>query len=512
MDRKQMLGRLRGRREPWDLAVIGGGATGVGIALDAAARGYDAILLEQNDFGKGTSSRSTKLAHGGVRYLKQGNIPLVVEALRERALMRRNAPHLVRDLAFVVPNYHWWEGPFYGAGLRLYSRLAGKYGFGPSLRLSRAETLEHLPAINAAGLRGGVLYYDGQFDDTRLLIHLARTAAARGAVLLNYVRVTGLEPGGVTARDEETGEEFRVPARMLINAAGPFADAIRRMAGRDRPMIAQSQGVHLVLDGSFLGGERALMVPHTPDGRVLFALPWYGHTLVGTTDTPIAAPSLEPVPMDQEVEFILSTAGRYLGKPPTRGDVLSAWAGIRPLVRSSKAAATAALSRDHTIRVEGPGLLTIAGGKWTTYRRMAEDCVNRAAESAALPKRPCVTRELNIHGYHLEADKFGALAPHGADAPAIEELMRNEPSLAQPLHQRLPYRAAEAVWAARHEMARTVEDVLARRTRALFLDARAAMEMAPQTAALLARELGRDAVWEAEQVRRFRDLARGYLT
>jgi glycerol-3-phosphate dehydrogenase len=517
MKRGEMLNRLRERREKWDMAIIGGGATGVGCAVEAASRGYSVVLLERSDFGKGTSSRSTKLAHGGVRYLEQGNIPLVMEALKERGLMRRNAPHLVHDLAFVVPSYDWWEAPFYGVGLRLYDLLAGKYGFGRSRNLSREETLERLPTLRTDGLRGGVVYYDGQFDDTRLLIHMAETASEQGAVLLNYVRVHGLVCdgdgmiAGLEARDEETGEELRIEAKVAINATGAFCDTVRGMAGAVEPMIAPSQGVHLVFDGSFLGGESAIMVPHTRDGRVMFALPWHDHTLVGTTDTPIADATMEPVAFEQEIEFILSTASLYLRKAPNRADVLSVFAGIRPLVRAGDGGNTAALSRDHTVRIEQSGLVTIAGGKWTTWRRMAEDCVDQSAMIGGLEERPSVTKELKIHGFHESAEEFGELEVYGADAPAIQEMMRAQPLLSERLHAQLPYRAAEVVWGARFEMARTVEDVLARRTRALFLNARAALAMAPRTAELMADELGRDAAWAATQVERFREVASRYV-
>ena len=517
MNRKDLLGRVRESREKWEMVVIGGGATGIGVAVDAASRGYRVALLEQSDFGKGTSSRSTKLAHGGVRYLEQGNVPLVLEALRERGLMRRNAPHLVHDLAFVVPSYDWWEAPFYGLGLRVYDLLAGRYGFGRSRNLSREETLERLPTLRTDGLRGGIVYYDGQFDDARLLVHLARTAVEQGAVLLNYARVRGMIHGphgylaGVEAQDEESGEVFRIESRVVINAAGAFCDAVRRMAGSGDPMIAPSQGVHLVFDGSFLGGESAIMVPRTQDGRVLFALPWHGHTLVGTTDTPVHEATLEPVALEEEIDFILSTAGAYLRQPPTRSDILSVFAGIRPLVKSGDGVGTSALSRDHSIRIEQSGLVTICGGKWTTYRRMAEDCVDQAAMIGELEERPCVTRDLRIHGFHPSAEAFGHLDVHGADAPAILEMMRAEPALSERLHPRLPYQAAEVVWAARFEMARTVEDALARRTRALFLDARAALEMAPRVAELMARELGRDADWAAEQVAEFRGVTERYI-
>jgi glycerol-3-phosphate dehydrogenase len=518
MNRPELVGRLRSHPEPWDLLIIGGGATGMGCAVDAASRGYDVALIEQHDFGKGTSSRSTKLVHGGVRYLEQGNISLVMEALRERGIMRENAPHLVSDLAFVVPNYAWWEAPFYGIGLRLYDVLAGKYGFGASRNLSREETLEQLPALKVEDLRGGVVYYDGQFDDTRLLVHLAMTAVEQGAAVINYcpavslLKKTGGMIAGAVARDSESGDEFEIHARTVINATGCFSDGVRRLADANAaPMVAPSQGVHLVLDGSFLRGDAAIMVPHTSDGRVMFAIPWHGHALVGTTDTSIDHVSLEPVPFEQEIHFILETAGKYLARPPARSDILSVWAGIRPLVKSASGASTASLSRDHSIHIDPNGLLTIAGGKWTTYRHMAEDCVDQAAVLAGLDDRDCVTRRLRVHGYHHHASKFGHLAPYGSDAVAIQEMIRNHPERGQPLHPALPYVEAEVIWAARWEMARTVEDVLSRRTRALLLNTRAAIEMAPRVAQLLAGELGHGETWQHDQVATFTNLAAAYL-
>jgi glycerol-3-phosphate dehydrogenase len=513
-----MLSRLALHTAPWDMVVVGGGATGVGVAVDAASRGYEVLLLEQSDFGKGTSSRSTKLVHGGVRYLEQGNISLVMEALKERGFLRQNAPHLVSDLAFVVPNYDWWEAPFYGIGLKLYNLLAGKYGFGASRILSREETLERLPTIKQEGLRGGVMYYDGQFDDARLLINLAQTAAEQGGTLLNYCRVSGFERGPegfvetVLARDLETGQDFRIEARVVINATGPFCDSVRQMADpAAQPIIAPSQGIHLVFHQSFLTGESAIMVPHTSDGRVMFAIPWHGHTLVGTTDTPVGEATLEPIALEQEIDFILNTAALYLDRAPTRADVLSVFAGIRPLVRAGGAANTSALSRDHTIHIDNSGLLTITGGKWTTYRHMAEDCVNQAATLARLPDQPCNTRTLHAHGFHRHPEKFGALGVYGSDAPAILDLVRADPALGELLHPELPYISAEVVWAARMEMARTVEDVLARRTRALFLNAAAAIAMTERVGELMARELKWDAGREAIEIERAREMAQGYL-
>jgi glycerol-3-phosphate dehydrogenase len=517
MNRDAMLEHVRARDVPWDVVVIGGGATGAGVAVDAASRGYSVLLLERHDFGKGTSSRSTKLAHGGVRYLARGDVALVREALRERGLMRQNAPHLVHERAFIVPSYARWTTLYYGLGLTVYNLLSGRQKFGPTRRLSKADTLARVPTLNANRLRGGIVYYDGQFDDARLLINLVTTATEHGATVLNYARVTELTRTtsgritGVRFRDEETGGELAVAARVVVNATGAFCDGVRRLAEPTAAqMVTPSQGIHLVFSRSFLPGDAAFVVPKTPDGRVMFAIPWHSHTLIGTTDVAVPDAHLEPVPTEREIEYVLETAGRYLQKPPTRADVLSTFAGIRPLVRTG-GKNTAALSRDHTIRVDDSGLLTITGGKWTTYRNMAEDCVNRAAELGQLGRRPCVTRALRIHGFRADAGQFGPLAVYGSDARAIEELIRADPELARPLHPDLPNTGAEVVWAARAEMARTIEDVLARRTRALFLNARAAIAMAPRTAELLARELGRDSAWQAAQVSTFCALAAGYL-
>jgi glycerol-3-phosphate dehydrogenase len=517
MNRTEMIRRIEAHPHSWDIIVVGGGATGVGVAIDAASRGYDVLLLEQSDFGKGTSSRSTKLAHGGVRYLEQGNIGLVMEALKERGLLVQNAPHLVHDMAFVVPNYDWWEAPFYGLGLKLYQLLAGKYGFGTSHILSKEETLEHLPTLKTEGLRGGAVYYDGQFDDARLLIHMAVTAHEQGATLLNYAEVTGLTKddqgfvNGITARDIETNTTFAATAKVVTNATGAFTDALRQKAEPSaEPMIVPSQGIHLVFDATFLPGNSAILVPHTSDGRVLFAIPWHGHTLVGTTDTPVPTATLEPVAMEQEIEFVLTTAGQYMSKAPTRSDVLSVFAGIRPLVRAPGATNTAALARDHVIHIDRSGMVTICGGKWTTYRRMAEDCVDQAALLAQLPEKPCVTHHLNIHGFHNASQQFGALAVYGSDAYDIRKLIDADARLSEQLHPALPYVKAEAVWAVRNEMARTVEDVLARRMRALFLNAHAALEMAPTVADLMAVELGWGEATRDQQLSAFRAMALNY--
>jgi len=498
------------------MIIVGGGATGVGVAVDAASRGYDVLLLERYDFGKGTSSRSTKLIHGGVRYLEQGNVPLVMEALRERGLLRQNAPHLVHDLQFIVPNYDWWEAPFYGVGLKMYDLLAGRYGFGSSRLLSKDEILEELPTIKTDGLRGGVIYFDGQFDDSRLLINLMQTAVEHGAVALNYAQVVQItksnngEVNGVAVMDVETGREFKATARVVINATGAFVDEVRRLAESDtEELLALSQGIHLVFDKNILPSESAIMVPHTADGRVMFAIPWHGHIVVGTTDTPIQEAVVEPKPIDHEIEFILETAKKYLSSSPSRSDVRSVFVGIRPLVNSKGVGKTSALSREHTIHIDKSGLLTICGGKWTTYRVMAEDCVHHAALVAQLEERPCQTRDLKIHGFtqHTLDNHLGV---YGADALGIEELIKGNPELRKPFHAALPYCPAEAIWAVRNEMALTVEDFLARRVRALFLNARAAIEMAPKVAQVMAGELGKDEAWQGDQVRQFGRLAEQY--
>lgn len=517
MNREDVLARIQNPAYEWDFIIIGGGATGVGTAIDAASRGYQTLLLEQADFGQGTSSRSTKLIHGGVRYLQQGNISFVLEALKERGLLRQNAPHLVHNLPFVVPNYDWWEGPFYGIGLKLYDMLAGKHGFGQSKMLSKEETITHIPTIETAGLRGGVIYYDGQFDDARLVINMAETAVEQGGTLINYMKATSLIKSenmvrGVIAIDVETGKEFSLKAKVVINATGVFTDSICRMDDpQAETMISPSQGVHIVLDKSFLPGDSAIMVPHTDDGRVLFAIPWHDRVIVGTTDTPVKEIPLEPQPFPEEIKFLLSHTARYLTKDPTPGDVLSAFAGLRPLIKAADLENTAEISRDHSLHISRSGLVTITGGKWTTYRKMAEDTIDQAEILAHLDTKPCVTKTLQIHGYHKNADTFDDLAVYGSDAPAIQNLLHEKKSNNEQLHPKLLIRAGEVIWAVRYEMARTVEDFLSRRTRALLLDARASMAIAPQVAELMAKELGRNRSWKREQVRKYNELAERYL-
>jgi glycerol-3-phosphate dehydrogenase len=498
--------------EVFDICIVGGGATGLGAAVDAASRGHRVALVEQADFAKGTSSRSTKLVHGGVRYLKQGNIPLVMDALHERGRMARNAPHLVHDLAFVIPTYHWWEGPFYGIGMKVYDGLAGRLGFGASRGLSKEETLEQIPTIEPEGLTGGVVYHDGQFDDARLAIHLAMTAAEHGAKLANGVKCTGLvkEEGkvrGIEAKDMESGRTFTIRARSVINATGIFVDDLRRRDEEDaEKIVAVSQGVHLVLPKEFLPGDAAIMIPKTADGRVLFAVPWHDRVVVGTTDTPLSGRSLEPRALPEEIAFIMIHAARYLSRDPGPEDVLSVFAGLRPLVRSGSGSSTASLSRDHTILTAESGLITITGGKWTTYRKMAEDVINRVEEVASLEKRPCRTEDLRIHGATNEEIPEAHLQVYGSDAIAIRGMGETGK-----VHPALELTVGEVRWHARKEMARSVEDVLARRSRGLLLDARASIAAAPSVARILAEELGKGSAWEWAQTSDYTALARGYV-
>lgn len=518
MNRDKFLEKVREENDPWDVLIIGGGATGLGAAVDAASRGYRTLLLEQCDFAKGTSSRSTKLVHGGVRYLQQGNVSLVFEALHERGRLAENAPHLVRDLTFVLPAYSWWERPFYGIGLKLYDVLAGKRSLGKSHLLSRKQTLREMPGLKERHLRGGIVYHDAQFDDARLAIALAQTAVDLGAVVVNYVRVDGLLKNsrgrvrGVVARDVESGEDLEISARSVVNATGVFVDAIRKRDDPEaRPIISPSQGIHIVLDRSFLPSDNAMLIPRTADGRVLFAVPWHNRLLLGTTDTPVDEVSLDPRPLSEEIDYLLEYAGRYLERAPTRDDVLSTFAGLRPLVGSGDVDDTASISRDHVVRISKSGLITVTGGKWTTYRKMGQDTIDEAIRVGSLDKRPSTTADLRLHGWMKHGLSDDPLDIYGADRPRVEQIIRDVEGGAERLHPDLPHVFGEVVWAVRYEMARTVEDVLSRRTRALLLDAQAAIECAPAVADWMALELGYDGTWKDEQTQEFESLAEEYL-
>lgn len=518
MDRAKYLNEVNNFNDYWDVVVIGGGATGLGVGVDASSRGYKTLLLEMHDFSKGTSSRSTKLVHGGVRYLQQGDVSLVIEALHERGLLIQNAPHLVNHQSFIVPSYEWWNGPFYGIGLKVYDALAGKLGINKSENLSKEETLEKIPTLEPEGLRGGVIYYDGQFDDSRLSINLAQTMADEGGIPLNYMKVTGLHKNGqgfvegLKVQDMLDGSSMNINARVVINATGIFTDSILEMDNDDHKNIIQcAQGIHIVLDKEFLPGDSAIMVPHTDDGRVLFAVPWHNKVIVGTTDTPISKPTLEPVALEEEVEFILRHAAQYLTKNPSRKDVKSVFAGLRPLVKPADAKKTSEISRSHHLQVSESGLVTIAGGKWTTYRKMAEDTIDRAALVAGLELKECVTKELRIHGWLKNVDREDHLFVYGSDKVALQKLIDEEAGLAERLHPDLPYIKAEVIWAVRNEMAQTIEDVLSRRTRALLLNARASVEMAPEVGRLIAQEFGKDEKWVEQEVKEYTALAKNYI-
>jgi glycerol-3-phosphate dehydrogenase len=520
MKRSHTITQLSNPSTEWDMVIVGGGATGLGAAVDAASRGYKVALLEQSDFTKATSSRSTKLVHGGVRYLAQGDVGLVVEALHERGLMKENAPHLVKDQRFIIANYRWWEKPFYTLGLTMYDLLASKRAFGRSLPVSRKRVTDEIPQIVTKGLKGGVVYHDGQFDDSRMAINLLQTAAEQGAVCANYVKVTGLTKDasgkitGVEVYDSLGKRPFHLQAKVVINATGIFVDELMQMDVREKgKLVRPSQGVHLVVDKSFLGGDTAIMIPKTADGRVLFGVPWHGKVVLGTTDTPMNEFVMEPRALDEEIDFILRTAGTYLAKQPKREDVLSVFAGLRPLAAPKKntdGKKTKEISRSHKIIVSENGLLTITGGKWTTYRYMAEDVVNRAIAVAGLPRRKCVTKRLHIHGYKKEVNRKTFSYVYGSDYEKILLLQQENVGWGEKLHPRYDYTGIEVVWAVREEMAFTVEDVLARRLRLLFLDARAAIEIAPEVASLMAKELGEDAAWEKEQVDAFVEVAKEY--
>ncbi|MEE2971776.1 MAG: glycerol-3-phosphate dehydrogenase/oxidase [Planctomycetota bacterium] len=517
--REDMIGRLRS--ESFDVLVVGGGATGLGVAVDAASRGYRTALVEAEDFAKGTSSRSTKLVHGGVRYLEQLDVSLVIEALRERGLLYRNAPHIVRNLPFVVPHYKWWEGPFYGAGLKAYDLLAGRLNLSSSRRLSAEQVAAEIPNVERDGLRGGIRYHDGQFDDARLAISLALTAADHGAVVVNRCRVTGIRKDVVTCtgaivQDDATGEEFEVSARVVVNACGIFADEVRRLDDADAdPVIEPAQGVHIVLDREFQPSDTAIMVPHTDDGRVLFVIPWHHRVVVGTTDTPMPEAQLEPRPLPDEVEFILRNANRYLARDPGPEDVKSVFAGQRPLVHAGgRNGPTKSISRNHEVFVSSSGVVTIVGGKWTTYRKMAEDTMKHVVSVGGFEERPCITESLQVHGAMERDDPaLPAHDPHrmyGSDAPLVAAIAEADPDLAAPLHPDLPYTGAEVAFAVRHEMAFDLDDVLSRRTRSILIDAAAAAAVAPRVASIMAAELGRDQGWIDAQVDSFTALAEGY--
>lgn len=519
MNRGLLINELKKQADiTWDIIVIGGGATGLGIALDGASRGYKTLLLEQSDFAKATSSRSTKLVHGGVRYMAQGDLLLVMEALHERGLMLKNAPHLTFNQAFVIPIYTIWDAIMYTVGLKFYDILAGRLSLGKSYFISRKKTIERLPLLKNEGLIGGVVYHDGQFDDSRMALALGKACMANGGLVLNYFKVVSLlknEKGkisGVCARESVSGEEFNLKAKLVINATGIFADEVARMDNpASKPTIRPSQGVHIVLDRSFLNSDSAIMIPKTSDGRVLFAIPWYNEVVIGTTDTPIDKISLEPVALEKEINFILKTAELYMVNPPCRDDILCVYAGLRPLAADpDNPHSTKEVSRRHKITLSSSGLLSIVGGKWTTYRRMAEETIDRAVKEGFLEKRKCLTSDLKLTSLSKD-NSAGRLHIYGEGSAEIIKMTDENPGLGLPLHPGLPYTKAEIIWICRNEMPFTIEDILSRRTRALLLNARASSEISGEVAFILANELGFDLKWQNEQIESYNELVKNYI-
>ncbi|WP_215225169.1 glycerol-3-phosphate dehydrogenase/oxidase [Echinicola shivajiensis] len=518
MDRLGNIRKLKEAAEAWDIVVIGGGASGLGVALDALSRGLRVLLLEGNDFAKGTSSRSTKLVHGGVRYLAQGDVFLVWEALRERGRILQNAPHLASVQPFVIPIYSYWDKLKYMIGLKIYDWMSGRLSLGDSSYISKEEVGARLPTIKQEGLLGGVVYHDGAFDDARLALSVAQTCDDLGGCVLNYAKVTSLlksgdgRINGVRVKDVLEKKSYDVHARMVVNATGVFADKVLKLDEPDAPkMIRPSQGVHLVLPMEFLGSEDALMIPQTSDGRVLFAVPWLGKLVVGTTDTLRKKTKLEPEALSSEIDFILQTAGLYLLKKPNRKDVLAVFAGLRPLAAPKEGnAKTKEISRNHKVIISSSGLVTLTGGKWTTFRKMGEDTVDCFSDLTGKSVKKSESWKERIHGFGpilLE----GHWRQYGSDAMELLQMIKDEPEYAKILHKDYPYTVGEVVWAVRREMAMKLEDVLARRMRILFLDAKAAYEMAPLVAEVMAAELKQGDEWVMSELEDFKKTANKYM-
>ena len=504
------------KADQWDIVIIGGGASGLGAAVDSAKRGYKTLLLEKNDFAKGTSSRSTKLVHGGVRYLQNGDISLVIEALKERGIMKKNAPHLVKDMSFVIPFYDWWNSPFYGLGLKVYDMMAGKMGLGPSTLLNKDETIALINNVKKEGLKGGVIYHDGQFDDSRMAITLSLTATDLGATLINYAEVTDLVKEndliiGLEVLDRESGEKFTVKTRVVINATGIFSDQIVKMdQPKALPMIRPSQGVHLVLERAFLDGPHAIMIPHTSDGRVLFAVPWHDHVVLGTTDTPIDHADEEPKALEEEITFILSNASQYMTRKPKREDVKSVFAGLRPLAaQQGNSTQTKEVSRHHKVNVSTSGLISVLGGKWTTYRKMGEDTINTAALVGGLKEQKCKTKKLLLHGHDENTDINDPLNVYGADRHKIVSM--GKPQDNNSLSDKFYISKNLILWGIENEMAIHIEDVLARRVRCLFLDAKETLRIAPKVAEIMAAALNKEDQWIVQELKEFNTITQNYI-
>ena len=513
MNRTDSIAKLN-KFTQWDVVIIGGGASGLGIAVDASRRGYKTLLLEKYDFGKGTSSRSTKLIHGGVRYLQNGDITLVIESLKERGILKRNAPHLVKDLSFVIPTYDWWASPFYGIGMKIYDMMAGKLGLGKSIIISKEETEKLIPNVNKKGLRGGVIYHDGQFDDSRMAITLALSANSKKTALINYCNVDGLikkdnEITGLNFTDSINSKKYQINSKVVINATGVFAEEIIRM---DQPkiekMIQPSQGVHIVLERKFLKSKHAILIPQTSDGRVLFAVPWKDYVVVGTTDTHVKNASEEPAPLKEEIDFILKNASKYMTIKPKREDITSVFAGLRPLAATSNKQSTKEVSRSHKIDISPSGLISVLGGKWTTYRKIAEDTVDTLQAVGGLPERQCNTKTLPIFGYEPHSDWEDPMHYYGTESKKIKAIDHEKANLS--LSSKFFITENQIIWAIQKEMAISLEDVLARRTRCLFLDAFETEKIAPQVVSIMAKNLGLNKSWKENELSRFNTLIKKY--
>lgn len=518
LNRNEALQNINKTTE-WDVIIIGGGATGLGTAVDAASRGYKTLLVEKYDFAKGTSSKSTKLVHGGVRYLANGDVKLVFSALKERGLIFKNAPHVSFVQSFVIPSYSFFNKLKFLVGLKLYDWMAGSLRIGKSTLLNKKEVLEKLPKVKSTGLSGGIQYFDGQFDDARLALNLAQTAAEHGATILNYTEAISIEKdpygkvNGLTFIDSETKQTYSVKGRSIINATGIFVDDILKLVTPShKNLVRPSQGTHIVIDKKFLGNDDALMIPETSDGRVLFGVPWHGKVLLGTTDTPLNEHQIEPRPLEEEIEFILNTASDYLDNPPTRKDVLSVFAGLRPLAAPTEGNenSTKEISRDHKLIKGESNLITITGGKWTTYRKMAEETVDMAIHAGQLENRPCKTTTLHIHGYTKQKNA-GHWQVYGTDYEKIQELVKEKPQLGEKLHTDYAFIAAEVVWACHQEMVVNIEDFLARRIRFLLLDAKASLEVAPKVAKIMAEELNKEDSWIEKEIENYSTLVKNYI-
>lgn len=517
-NRNEALKNLSNIQE-WDVVIIGGGATGLGTALDAASRGFKTLMIEKYDYAKGTSSKSTKLVHGGVRYLANGDIKLVLSALKERGLLFKNAPHVSFVQSFVIPSYSRFNKLKFLIGLKIYDWMAGSLRIGKSTSLNKNEVIEKLPKVKVKGLLGGIQYFDGQFDDARLALNLGQTASEYGATILNYAEAKSIQKNsagkviGLTFIDTQTNTSYSVKSKSIINATGIFVDDILKLdTPTHKNLVRPSQGSHIVIDKKFLGNEDALMIPETSDGRVLFGVPWHGKVLLGTTDTPLNEHQIEPRPLEEEIEFILNTAKDYLDNPPTRKDVLSVFAGLRPLAAptAGNENSTKEISRDHKLIKGESNMITITGGKWTTYRKMAEETVNMAITVGKLRNEPCKTTDLQIHGYTHEK-QAGHWQVYGTDTTKIQSLIAENPSLSEKLHENYDYLAAEVVWASRHEMIVKIEDFLARRIRLLLLDAHASLEVAPKVARLMAKELHKDQAWIDSEIEDYKKLVSRYI-